>query len=338
MEVKIIGGSIPNIPWEKKPEDINRPVWRYSENPIIGWNKYKEAARIYNSAAAYHEGRFVGVFRVEAMDGKPQLHFGSSPDGINWDIEEKDIQWVDEDGRSWIPQYSYDPRLIKIEDTWYIVWCTDFGGPTLAMGRTKDFKTFVRMENACLPFNRNGVLFPRKINGKYYLLSRPSDGGHTPFGDIFISESPDLRYWGVHRRVMTKGNIGWWQMMKIGAGSVPIETSIGWLLFYHGVVNTCNGYVYSIGAVILDRDDPSKVKYRCSNYLLTPEKEYETSGFVPNVCFPCAALADPDTGRIAIYYGAADTYSALAFCEINELCEYIVDHNELNPGDDIEYR
>ena len=338
MQVKIIGNSIPQIPWEEKDKNCNRPLWRYSGNPIIGWNKFTESARIYNSAVAYNNGSFVGVFRVDSMKGTPQLHYGTSPDGINWNINEKDIEWRDENGDLWIPEYSYDPRLIKIEETWYIVWCTDFGGPTLAMGKTEDFKTFVRLENACLPFNRNGVLFPRKINGKYYLLSRPSDGGHTPFGDIFISESNDLKYWGAHRRVMTKGSPGWWQMMKIGAGSVPIETSIGWLMFYHGVVNTCNGYVYSIGGVILDIDNPSKVIYRCSNYLLTPQTSYETSGFVPNVCFPCAALADSDSGRIAIYYGAADTYSAIAFCEKYEVCNYIIEHNELNPGDDIEYR
>lgn len=75
------------------------------------------------------------------------------------------------------------------------------------------------------------------------MLSRPSDNGHTPFGDIFLSESPDLKYWGCHRYVMgtIKGDASAWQSTKIGAGSVPIETSEGWLLIYHGVINTCNG-------------------------------------------------------------------------------------------------
>jgi beta-1,4-mannooligosaccharide/beta-1,4-mannosyl-N-acetylglucosamine phosphorylase len=127
---------------------------------------------------------------------------------------------------------------------------------------------------------------------------------------------------------MAKGGQGWWQGTKIGSGPVPIETTEGWLLFYHGVSGTCNGYVYSYGATILDIDEPWKVKYRASDYLITPEKEYETTGFVPNVCFPCANIYDAATGRIAIYYGAADTYTALAFCQVDELIDFIKKNNE----------
>ena len=104
----------------------------------------------------------------------------------------------------------------------------------------------------------------------------------------------------------------WWEAVKIGGGAAPIETTEGWLLFYHGVTGTCNGYVYSIGGAILDIDNPSIVKYRCENFLLTPEEWYEERGFVPNVAFPCATLQDAETGRIAIYYGCADTYVGLA--------------------------
>src|SRR5258706_514854 len=86
-------------------------------------------------------------------------------------------------------------------------------------------------QNPIIPHNRNGVLFPRKINGNYAMFSRPSDTGHTPFGDIFYSESPDLVYWGKHRFVM--GPKSWtWESTKIGAGPTPIETPEGWLLFY----------------------------------------------------------------------------------------------------------
>ena len=144
------------------------------------------------------------------------------------------------------------------------------------------------------------------------MLSRPSDSGHTPFGDIFLSESPDMIYWGRHRHVMSRGS-EWWQSLKVGGGAAPIETDEGWLLFYHGVSGTCNGYVYSIGGAILDIDQPSIVKYRCENFLLTPEAPYEERGFVANVCFPCATLQDTETGRIAIYYGAADSVVGLAF-------------------------
>lgn len=337
-KVKIYGDAVKNIPWQEKPEGFEGVVWRHNNNPIIDWNPTKKSARIFNSAVLTYEDGFIGVFRADHKNGRPQLHLGRSTDALNWDIEDEEIHWVDEQGNDYQPSYAYDPRLVKIDDTYYIVWCCDFGGAALGLGMTKDFKTFVRLENPFIPFNRNGVLFPRKVNDKFLLLSRPSDSGHTPFGDIFLSESPDLVHWGRHRRVMTKGGQGWWQGTKIGSGATPIETSEGWLMFYHGVSGTCNGFVYSMGAAILDKDNPSKVLYRTRDYLLTPEKEYEKTGFVPNVAFPCATLQDPETGRIAIYYGAADTYVAVAYAQVDELVKYIKENSELVDGDDVEYR
>ena len=251
---------------------------------------------------------------------------GRSRDAVHWSFEPEKIHFVDENGQPFDPIYAYDPRLVKVEDTYYIMWCQDFYGAAIGMAKTKDFKTFTRVENPFLPFNRNAVLFPRKIGGNFVMLSRPSDSGHTPFGDIFLSESPDLKYWGKHRHVMSRSS-NWWEGLKIGGGAAPIETSEGWLLFYHGVCQTCNGYVYSIGGAILDIDEPSKVKYRCANWLLTPEKWYEERGFVDNVTFPCATLHDPATGRIAVYYGCADTYVSLAFGYVDEIIDYIKANN-----------
>lgn len=332
--VKILSKGIKNIPWQDKPENCQDIVWRHKENPLIGWNPTPSTARIYNSSVVPYEGGFIGIFRADHKDGLPRIHLGRSKDGLSWDIEDEVIKWQDEEGRSYQPKYAYDPRLIKIDDLYYIIWCTEFCGPSLGIGVTKDFKTFTRLENPFIPFNRNGVLFPRRINGNYMLLSRPSDSGHTPFGDIFLSQSPDMVYWGKHRRVMSSDNSRWWQSVKIGAGAVPIETSEGWLMLYHGVSSTCNGFVYSMGAAILDIDDPSKVLYRCKNYILTPEKEYETKGFVPNVVFPCSAVYDEETGRIAIYYGASDTYLSLAYTTIDELVDYVKNNSALAPGDD----
>ena len=88
-----------------------------------------------------------------------------------------------------------------------------------------------------------------------------------------------------------------------------------------------------MGGAILDINEPSKVLYRCANYLLTPEEPYEVTGFVPNVVFPCATLQDGGTGRIAIYYGAADTHVGLAFTTVDEVVKYIKAHSVLHPGD-----
>ena len=325
--------ALPNIPWQEKPADVpGAPIWRYTENPITGRNPMKNVARIFNSAVVAYEGAFIGVFRGEQLNGVSFIYLGRSDDGIHWNFEEDKLHFVNEAGEPFDPKYAYDPRLVKVEDAYYIIWCTDFYGASIGLAKTTDFKKFVRLENPFIPFNRNAVLFPRKINGNYVMLSRPSDSGHTPFGDIFLSESPDLTYWGKHRHVMTKGT-EWWESLKIGGGAAPIETTEGWLLFYHGVSGTCNGYVYSIGGAILDIDNPSIVKYRCENFILTPEAEYEERGFVPNVCFPCATLQDADTGRIALYYGAADSYVGLAFTELEPIVNYIKDHSVLTESD-----
>jgi beta-1,4-mannooligosaccharide/beta-1,4-mannosyl-N-acetylglucosamine phosphorylase len=153
------------------------------------------------------------------------------------------------------------------------------------------------------------------------MLSRPSDNGHTPFGDIFYSVSPDMCHWGCHRHVM--GTRSGWESTKIGAGPIPIETTEGWLLIYHGVLTSCNGFVYSFGAALLDLDQPWRVIKRAAPYLLSPQRPYECVGDVPNVAFPCAALCDAPTGRIAIYYGCADTVTGLAFARGEELLAWI---------------
>ena len=314
---------LPNMPWQDCPKDFDGPVWRYSNNPIIKRHPNKEISRSFNSAVVPFNGEYIGVFRGDNLDDIPHLYVGHSKDGINFEIEENRIHFIDDKGNP-IPDtaYQYDPRVIPFEDRFYIVWCDDLCGPTIAIAETYDFKIFRKIDNPFLPYNRNGVLFPRKINGNYYMLSRPSDSGHTAFGDIFLSESKDLTYWGKHRIVAQKG-YEWWCALKIGAGPVPIELDDGWLIFTHGVNRTCNGYVYSIGAMILDHDDPSKVLHRCKNFLFTPEADYETNGFVPNVIFPTCTLVDPDSGRIAIYYGAADTYVGLAFTTVDRVVDYI---------------
>jgi beta-1,4-mannooligosaccharide/beta-1,4-mannosyl-N-acetylglucosamine phosphorylase len=207
--------------------------------------------------------------------------------------------------------YAYDPRVTWLEDRYWVTWCNGYHGPTIGVAYTHDFETFTQLENAFLPFNRNGVLFPRKVGGAYALLSRPSDDGHTPFGDIYYSESPDLVHWGRHRHVL--GTVPWtWQSTKVGAGPTPIETDEGWLLLYHGVLTSCNGFVYSMGAALLDLEQPWKVVARGRDYLLAPSAEYERVGDVPNVVFPCAALVDRDLDRLTIYYGGADTVVCLA--------------------------
>ena len=319
--IQAVGPALPNIPWEDRPPGCSDIVWRYSRNPIITRDAVPGANSIFNSAVVPFNGAFAGVFRCDNTARDMQIHAGFSDDGIHWRIEPQRIQFVCDDPEIGQFVYGYDPRVCWIEDRYWVTWCNGYHGPTIGVAYTYDFRTFYQLENAFLPYNRNGVLFPRRINGKYAMLSRPSDRGHTPFGDIFYSESPDMIHWGHHRFVMAP--VGGWQSTKVGAGPTPIETPEGWLLIYHGVLTSCNGFVYSFGAALLDLDQPWKVIYRTRPYLLNPREYYECVGDVPNVVFPCAALVDPPTGRMAIYYGGADTVTCLAFAYLHEVVEFV---------------
>jgi len=326
---KIIGSSMPDIPWQDKPAGDPFPVWRYQSNPIIGRHGQKRSNSIFNSAVVPFGDGFAGVFRCDSRSVSMDIFVGWSKDGVNWVIEDDPIVFEGAEPEVLRREFRYDPRVCFLEDRYYVTWCNGYHGPTIGIAYTFDFKTFTQLENAFLPFNRNGVLFPRKINGNYVMLSRPSDNGHTPFGDIFVSQSKDLEYWGKHRYMMgaVPGDESAWQCTKVGPGPVPIETDEGWLLIYHGVITTCNGYVYRMGCALLDLEEPWKVKYRTRDYILAPYETYECMGDVPNVVFPCAALADADTGRITIYYGCADTVTGICFTTVDNLIQYMKENN-----------
>ena len=312
------------LPWQERPQKCHDVVWRYDENPIIERDAIPTSNSVFNSAVVPFKNGYAGVFRCDNKAVQMNIFAGFSKDGINWDINHQPIDFKAGDIDKVQGDYKYDPRVVFIEDRYWITWCEGHNGPTIGVGYTFDFIDFFQCENAFLPFNRNGVLFPEKINGKYAMMSRPSDNGHTPFGDIYLSYSPDMKYWGEHRHMMspTPFKDSAWQCTKIGAGSVPFLTDEGWLMFYHGVITTCSGFRYAMGSAILDKENPNIVKYRTQPYLLTPSKLYEQVGDVPNVIFPCATLQDIEADKVAIYYGAADTVVGLAFGHISEVLEF----------------
>ncbi len=314
------------IPWEDRAAGSSDVVWRSSSNPIVTRDAVSGANSIFNSAVVPFGEGYAGVFRVDDTTRLMSIHAGRSRDGVAWEIDPEPISFVADDERvSEIQEtfvHAYDPRVTWLEDRFYVTWCTGYHGPTIGLASTHDFRTFTQLDNAFLPFNRNGVLFPRRIAGSYAMLSRPSDNGHTPFGDIFYSESPDLVHWGRHRHVMAP--IPWsWQSTKIGPGPTPIETDEGWLVLYHGVLTSCNGFVYSIGAALLDLDEPWRVVARGSRFILAPHAQYEQVGDVPHVVFPCAALVDAPSDRVTIYYGGADTVVCMAHAHLTELLSFV---------------
>jgi beta-1,4-mannooligosaccharide/beta-1,4-mannosyl-N-acetylglucosamine phosphorylase len=134
MSNTIIGNDLPNIPWEEKPKGCIDVMWRFSGNPVLDWNPIPKAARIYNSAVVPFNGKFAGVFRADQKNGRATLFSGTSEDAINFNIGPDPIQWVNEDGSPNPTSYAYDPRVLKLDDTYYITWCDDMHGASIGLG------------------------------------------------------------------------------------------------------------------------------------------------------------------------------------------------------------
>jgi predicted GH43/DUF377 family glycosyl hydrolase len=191
-------------------------------------------------------------------------------------------------------------------------------GALLALAKTTDFKNFERIALVSEPENKDGVLFPEKINGKYARLDRPVAGG---LGNIWISYSDDLIAWGDSRCVMTVRD-DHWDSWRIGASSQPIKIDDGWLIIYHGVKSASSGPIYRLGAAVLAQDNPSKVLCRSAIPILSPREYYERVGDVNNVVFSCGAILEDDGRELKIYYGASDTSICLGTANVNELMQF----------------
>ena len=311
------------IPWQERPAGTSGPLWRSDRNPIIRRDLLPRSNSIFNSAVVPFEDGYAGVFRVDDRTRTMDLHAGFSARRRRLAHRRAAHRFAPADAR--VPEiqerfvHAYDPRVTWLEDRYYVTWCNSYNGhgPTIGLAWTHDFRSFTQLDNAFLPFNRNGVLFPRRIGGAYAMLSRPSDDGHTPFGDIYYSESPDLVHWGRHRHVMAP--VPWtWQSTKVGAGPTPIETAEGWLLIYHGVLTSCNGFVYSMGVALLDLDQPWKVIARGRDYLLSPQTAVRAGRRRAQRRLPLRR-ARRWRPASAIYYGAADTVTCLAHGYVSEL-------------------
>ncbi|MFQ7049959.1 MAG: glycosidase [Alistipes shahii] len=303
--LKIVGPAMPDMPWEDRPAGSKEVMWRYSANPIIRRRRaFDVEFSIFNSAVIpFKKGKYnyAGVFRCDDTNRRMRIHAGflggrhssgrsaRSPTSDSW----ARIAEIGRVGLRLRPACCEDRRILR-----HVVQ---------RLPRPDDRHRVDRRlrdvppagERISFPINRNGVLFPRKINGRFAMLSRPSDNGSHGFRrHLLFGESPDMEFWGRHRHVMSPAafEVSAWQCMKIGAGPVPIETSEGWLLLYHGVLRSCNGYVYAFGSALLDLDQPWKTIARSGPYLISPREIYELTGDVPNVTFPCASLARPRNG------------------------------------------
>lgn len=206
-----------------------------------------------------------------------------------------------------------DARITPIDGRWYINYTavSDLGIAT-ALAVTDDFVTVERLGIIHSPDNRDVCLFPRRIGGSYWCLHRPAPL-HLGTPEIWIARSPDLIHWGAHEHLAGRSAEAW-ENSKIGGGAQMLETGKGWLQVYHGVDAAQR---YSLGALLLDVDDPRIVRARLVQPLAEPRERYEVRGFFDNVVFSCGALIED--GELRVYYGGADRIMALGTVPLADL-------------------
>ncbi len=255
-----------------------------------------------------------------------------------------------------------DPRIVKIENTYYLTYTGYDGLNALgALATSKDlinwtrhgilvpqityedFKNLIEtnssisekytrfneytkshesQEGQIFIWDKNLILFPRKVNGKFCFLHRIKPEIQVV---VALEKLEDLTpaFWeeyflNFNEHVVLSPKFDH-EVSYIGGGCPPIETKDGWLIIYHGVHDTIQGYVYSACAALLDIDDPNKEIARLPYPLFFPEKSWELKGEVNNVCFPTGAVVNGD--KLDIYYGAADKRIAIASLSLSELLE-----------------
>lgn len=299
-------------------------VVRYPGNPILTKDDFPgDIVAVFNSGVvkrAPHD--YVMVCRCEDSSFGRYMWVADSKDGIRFKPRPKPLampvdnplfdKYVDATKSYW------DPRITRLEGQYYIVHAADVSnGASCQLGLFKINDNFEKLDwqgILCEPDNRNGVLFPEKINGKYHRLDRPNDNGGF---DIWTCSSPDLMHWGFPHRVLEKSRLGWGEK-KIGPGAVPIKTDKGWLCIIHGVRRQCADEVYCLGVMLLALDDPGKVVGYSRRAILAPETPYELLGQSMNVVFSTGAVLEDD-GEVKIYYGGADTVQCLATARLEDL-------------------
>ena len=298
---------------------------RHAGNPLLSPERWPYSINaVMNAGAARVGDETVLLCRVEDRRGFSHLACARSRDGItNWTIDERPALAYDgtQPEEEWGLE---DPRVTFVEELGrWIVTYTAFGrrGPGVSLAQTEDFRTFERLGMVVSPEDKNAALFPRRIGGDWVLLHRPTS---VHGADVWLSRSSDLKSWRAPELVMGRREGGWWDSARIGMGPPPLETEHGWLVVYHGVRQTVAGGLYRAGLALLDLEQPSTVLRRSEEWVLGPGADYETSGDVPNVVFPCGLVHHRESDRLHLYYGAADTRIALATASCSDVLEYLL--------------
>jgi predicted GH43/DUF377 family glycosyl hydrolase len=336
---------------------------RHSANPILSPNPKNEWESLVtcNPGVWYEDGKFHMLYRAAGADTEHVIRLGLaiSDDGVNFERVSSEPVF------SPVPGYPdggcvEDPRIVKFDDDFYITYAfrpfppgqywnfahdvvnrapqgahapifmkENMGNSGLM--RTKDFRTFERLGRITDSYldDRDVILFPEKINGKYVLMHRPKQYVGENYGvkhpSIWLKFSDDLLDWqGKESHLLITGIDGTWEE-KIGGATPPLRTKEGWLTLYHGVDKGGSGY-YRVGALLLDLEDPLKIIGRTRDFILEPETDWETKGYYNGCVFPTGNIIVDDT--LYVYYGAADKYVCLATCPVQELVDFIKNNNK----------
>ncbi len=301
---------------------------RFEGNPILAPARWPYPANaVMNAGATMVDGSTVLVCRVEDHRGFSHITTATSQDGFsNWLVSDKPLMEAS-DAR---PEEAWgveDPRVTRLDelDAWLISY-TSFGpgGPGVSLATTTDFIGVHRLGLAMPPENKNAVFLSRRVGGQWIMFHRPVSM-MTGGGDIWLSRSTDLKSWSAPEPVMSRRAGGWWDSTRIGMGPPPLETPDGWLVIYHGVRTTVSGQLYRAGLALLDLEQPAKVLRRSPEWVLGPRAEYEVTGDVPGVVFPCGLTLDKPSGQLRLYYGAADTCIGLATAQLADALNYLRD-------------
>jgi len=311
---------------------------RYSKNPIISPKdiisshpEMVDVSSVFNPGGIQFGNKILLLLRVQNRGRETLTVKATSDDGVHFSIDDKPIKFSRMDNLDETVFHIYDPRITKIENTYFVMAAMDVVGKCLlGLFKTEDFSSLEFLGIKGEEDNRNGVLFPEKINGKYAIFDRPNkslvESGVTTGNAIWYSESDDLIKWESKEMVMEGRQHHWDEY--IGAGPPPVKTQKGWLMVYHGIAMHYQP-IYQAGVVLLDLDEPWKVISRGRYNVLEPREMWEMVGQVPNVVFPTGLIVDSvddrvftnPSSKIKLYYGAADTHIGLATSTVQELID-----------------
>ncbi len=296
-----------------------------------------DVSSVFNPGAVLVAGQTILLCRVQTRGRRTVTWPAVSNDGPEFRFTPRPVEFLGLADQPLTIHHNYDARITVCEDQLYVVTAldTDLGcrlAVWIADGPPDDdCAGLSRLQLVSLTGEhdtRNGVLFPRRIGGRYALLERPNTtqaaGGPTSGSGVRLLSSDDLLTWSDEGAVFD-GHPHYWDEL-VGSGPPPLETEAGWLHIYHGVATHFqSANIYQAGAILLDRDDPTQVLGRTRDNILEPRLDWEVSGQVPNVVFP-AGLTIAGNPKIAgssaalnLYYGAADTVIGHATTTVGEL-------------------